>query len=133
MKTYWFYLEPYTFLFPKNENALIYNTFSGKSISVKISPDIKPIIEAWDNPDNLYTAVISELQYENKKVSSLVKKIRNSFSGDIIEAKAGFERPVILKPFLNFQKDRIRLEDNRSSSTGVSALFMQKRHLQSEL
>jgi len=122
MKTYWFYLEPYTFLFQKNEDALIYNTLSGKSIPVKISPDIKHIIETWDKPENFYTVEISEVQYKNKKIASLIKKVRNSFSGDIIEEKTESERPVILKPFLNFQKDRIRLEDNRSFSTGDNVL-----------
>jgi pseudo-rSAM protein len=106
MKTYWIYLEPYTFLFQKDGSALLYNTFSGKSITIEVNPDIKPIIDAWNN---LYCAEISEAQLKNKKIASLTRKIRNSFSGDIVEVRTGYNSPVILQPILNFQKNNERL------------------------
>jgi len=109
MKKYWFYLEPYTFLWEKQEKVMLYNSLSGTHILFEPDSATKPIVTSWNNADNLYGIELTEADIEKESVKDLIFQVREAFSGDIIELGAEQQPPVSLKPFLNFQMDRQRL------------------------
>ena len=109
MKTYWFYLEPYTFIWEKQGKVMVYNSLSGTHILFDMDSDTQPIVTSWNNADNLYGVELTEVDIEKKSVQNLISQVRDTFSGDIIELGSEQQRPVSLKPFLNFQMDRQRL------------------------
>jgi len=108
-KKYWFYLEPYTFIWEKQGKVMLYNSLSGTHILFEPDLVTKPIVASWINPDNLYGIELSEADLEKKTVQDLIFQVREAFSGDIIEISPKQQRPVLLKPFLNFQMDRLKL------------------------
>jgi len=117
MKNFWFYLEPYTFLWRKQGKVMLYNTLSGKHIIFEIESITKPIVESWDNTDNMYGVKLTEADMAKPPIQNLISQVRDTFLGDIIEDGLVQNRPVSLKPFLNFQMDRQRLENLKLGNT----------------
>ena len=111
MKKYWFYLEPYTFIREKQEEVMLYNTLSGVHILFVQDAATKPIVSSWLDANNLYGVELTESDMEKTSVKKLIFRVRESFSGDIVEIGPNQQRPVSLQPFLNFQMDRQRLEN----------------------
>jgi len=107
----WFYLEPYTFLWQKHGKVMLYNTLSGTHFLFEPDSATKHIVESWNDADKMYGVELTEAELEKVSVQVLINQVRNTFSGDIIEFASEQQRPVSLKPFLNFQMDRQRLEN----------------------
>ena len=118
MKKYCFYLEPYTFLWEDLDNALLYNTLSGESKLFKKSPNVEVILNSWQEPQNMYCALIPENELEKKEVKELIDLVKNTFSGDLVDLSDLSSTPISLKPFLNFQKEKERLDKEQMGSIG---------------
>ena len=109
MKKFWFYLEPYTFLWEKQKKVMLYNTLSGAYIVFEPDSATKPIVNSWHDADNMYGFELTGADIEKETVQALISQVRDTFSGDIVEVDNEQKKPVSLKPFLNFQMDRQRL------------------------
>ena len=111
MNEFWFYLEPYTFVWVKSDNVLLYNTLSGNILLYKGLKKISDLFLNLLQPENMYCVKLSEQDYNDLEINAVVNEVRDSFSGDIISVSKAREKPLIFPPILNFQKDIKRIED----------------------
>lgn len=97
---YWFYLEPYTFLFvEKGEEPILYNTINSSYIVVaKENDTLNRVVEEWDVLNNGYCAILTEEELNNPVVNAFVENVRITFSGDLIPCLAFEHKPFIFKP-----------------------------------
>lgn len=105
MKTYWFYLESYTFILEGRQGMLTYNTLNGAVVRDGGRKEIRTLLEQLQLPVNGYCIRITEEQLENKEIQSFITEIRNTFSGDWIDCELSQRKPFIFKPRLNLLDD----------------------------
>lgn len=97
---YWFYLEPYTFLFHEKEMYVIYNTINSAYIDCSVYDEsVHNILFQLFASDGTYSVGLYSKQLANPVVMGFIEKIRETFSGDIIENTQGIA-PYIFKPVL---------------------------------
>ena len=96
--THWFYLESYTFLFYSKNQYVIYNT------------------------NKTYCVGIYEYQLRDSQFTEFIKKIRNTFSGDIIKNIRGIP-PFISKPILRILHHPNNPKTKEYNLLGENALF----------
>jgi pseudo-rSAM protein len=121
MKKYWFYLEPFTFIFLQKEKILIYNSLSNKGNIFKNSNYLKEIILRLQNLDNMYCIEITEKELEVNDIKGFVDFVRNSFSGDLINSSVS--KPAIFPPILNLQNNVKRLNSFQVRSVSEEIFY----------
>lgn len=97
---YWFYLEPYSFIFEGEFETIIYNTINSAYIRVSNKGILNRVIADLHKVENGYTAALCESDLRDEDVRIFVDNIRNSFSGDLIQYIDEHLRPFIFKPTL---------------------------------
>lgn len=102
---YWFYLEPYTFIFGGVQGKIIYNTLNGNIVNVP--PAALPLINELEKDGSGYTVELEEGLLENEIIRSFIKEIRENFSGDILSNEA--HKPFVCKPILDLLNDPRKL------------------------
>jgi pseudo-rSAM protein len=102
--TYWLYLESYTFVFNDTSKFLFYNSLSGEHFNVTKNIVIDGVINKLLEPSNFYCINITEDELKDPIINSLIKKLRDSFTGDYINKKFTNEKPMILFPQLRLMK-----------------------------
>jgi pseudo-rSAM protein len=126
MKNYWLYLEPFTFVFSRNNRTLIYNSISFNCKTFNVSSDkLRDIFSRLSDPDNLYCINISEETIKDKEIEDFINFIKKSFSGDIIEVSDVQKKPIIFPPVPKFPQ-RItdsKLDIKRTSSIEIPNLL----------
>lgn len=123
---YWFYLEPYTFVFSNEREAVIYNTLNSAYLVCPTHPTVKRILEQWENASAGYGTMITEEEMENEIVRGFVNSVRESFSGDCIEYNHQRPTPYLFKPDLFLNTD-IRIEKEKEKSS-LGERIMQDLH-----
>ena len=108
MKEYWLYLESYTFLWIKDNESIIYNSISGQVCKFEKDERRDAILNELVIPENMYCVKITNADLECKEIALMVDKIRESFSGDIVDAK-DVSKPLSIPPILSFHKKRQRI------------------------
>ena len=113
--THWFYLESYTFLFYSKNQYVIYNTLNSTYIDCSLyGKTINTVLSILHNTNKTYCVGIYEYQ--------LRKKIRNTFSGDIIKNIRGIP-PFISKPILRILHHPNNPKTKEYNLLGENALF----------
>ena len=105
MKKYWFVLETYTFIWDDEENVLIYNSLSGKSLLFRKDAELTPVIEELKSQANLYVIELQEDVLNLKSVSNFVKKVRAAYSGDLYEQSKFPHKPIVIVPKINLNDE----------------------------
>lgn len=95
-KSYWFYLHPYTFVSAKPEEAMLYNTLSGRYI---INRDEMVLMHLLDiaEPDNNYVIKLDGSRL-NRPMIEFVEQVREAFMGDFYEIEDEEKKPVQFFP-----------------------------------
>lgn len=122
MKSYWFYLKPYTFLWGNTSIALIYNSVSGEGVEINKSGEVGNIIEHLQDHSNGYCIEISEKDKNKPDINTLISSVKSSFSGDLIETSGQKAQPVIFPPKLKINKDINILKADPKRSVGENIL-----------
>jgi pseudo-rSAM protein len=104
MDTYWLYLESYTFVFADESSFLFYNSLSGEYFTVTKNIVIDDIVNELLDPNSMYCINIGKSELNNQAIKSLIKNLRNTFTGDFFNKKFVSEKPVILYPKLYLMK-----------------------------
>ena len=125
MTTYWFYLEPYVFLWQKKEEILLYNTFNGETIKFDNFGVLKELTLKLLTPENMYCIPITSFDLNNKAINTFINKVKSTFSGDIQKCSNFDVKPIIMYPKLNYQQDIKRIHQHQYLSEGENIL----RHL----
>ncbi len=126
MKNYWLYLEPFTFVFSRDNKTLIYNSISFRCKTFTVSSDkLRDIFSGLNDPVNLYCIEISEEAIKDKEIEVFIRFIKKSFSGDFIEVSEVRKKPIIFPPVPKFPKRMTgsKLEIKRTSSIEIPSLL----------
>lgn len=106
MKKFWFYLDPYTFVFKGIRGWLVYNSLNGESIDVDNSQtEITRILEEINKKDSGYCTLLTERQVENEIIHRFINNIKKTFCGDIIDCSLSKVKPFVIKPLLDLLND----------------------------
>lgn len=121
--THWFYLESYTFLFYSKNQYVIYNTLNSTYIDCSLyGKTINTVLSILHNTNKTYCVGIYEYQLRNSQFTEFIKKIRNTFSGDIIKNIRGIP-PFISKPILRILHHPNNPKTKEYNLLGENALF----------
>ena len=121
--THWFYLESYTFLFYSKNQYVIYNTLNSTYIDCSLyGKTINTVLSILHNTNKTYCVGIYEYQLRDSQFTEFIKKIRNTFSGDIIKNIRGIP-PFISKPILRILHHPNNPKTKEYNLLGVNALF----------
>jgi pseudo-rSAM protein len=110
MKSYWFYLEPYTIASLKKNGILLYNCLSGKLIDInKKYASIELLRRLIESKNKIIKINYSEFSYkENIHVLGLIKKY---FMGGIVATDFSKKRPQLIYPIVyikNTKRNQIK-------------------------
>ena len=121
--THWFYLESYTFLFYSKNQYVIYNTLNSTYIECSLyGKTINTVLSILHNTNKTYCVGIYEYQLRDSQFTEFIKKIRNTFSGDIIKNIRGIP-PFISKPILRILHHPNNPKTKEYNLLGENALF----------
>ena len=121
--THWFYLESYTFLFYSKNQYVIYNTLNSTYIYCSLyGKTINTVLSILHNTNKTYCVGIYEYQLRDSQFTEFIKKIRNTFSGDIIKNIRGIP-PFISKPILRILHHPNNPKTKEYNLLGENALF----------
>ena len=121
--THWFYLESYTFLFYSKNQYVIYNTLNSTYIDCSLyGKTINTVLSILHNTNKTYCVGIYEYQLRDSQFTEFIKKIRNTFSGDIIKNIRGIP-PFISKPILLILHHPNNPKTKEYNLLGENALF----------
>lgn len=121
--THWFYLESYTFLFYSKNQYVIYNTLNSTYIDCSLyGKTINTVLSILHNTNKTYCVGIYEYQLRDSQFTEFIKKIRNTFSGDIIKNIRGIP-PFISKPILRIFHHPNNPKTKEYNLLGENALF----------
>ena len=121
--THWFYLESYTFLFYSKNQYVIYNTLNSTYIDCSLyGKTINTVLSILHNTNKTYCVGIYEYQLRDSQFTEFIKKIRNTFSGDIIKNIRGIP-PFISKPILRILHNPNNPKTKEYNLLGENALF----------
>lgn len=121
--THWFYLESYTFLFYSKNQYVIYNTLNSTYIDCSLyGKTINTVLSILHNTNKTYCVGIYEYQLRDSLFTEFIKKIRNTFSGDIIKNIRGIP-PFISKPILRILHHPNNPKTKEYNLLGENALF----------
>lgn len=121
--THWFYLESYTFLFYSKNQYVIYNTLNSTYIDCSLyGKTINTVLSILHNTNKTYCVGIYEYQLRDSQFTEFIKKIRNTFSGDIIKNIRGIP-PFISKPILRILHHPNNPKTKKYNLLGENALF----------
>lgn len=104
-KRYWFYLEPYSFIFQGQNKTIIYNTLNSAYVVCPQNDTVSDLIKSLLARGSGYATQISQKDLADPELYSFIENIRDSFSGDILDISKYPNKPFIFKPVL-------RLRDN---------------------
>jgi pseudo-rSAM protein len=91
---YWLTIYPFIYAITKANDAMLYNTISGKSLIYKNNPSISELIKRLIKQKNMYVTKI-RLSDDNR---DFVNDIREGFYGDIIRNEDDEYKPIQLRP-----------------------------------
>jgi pseudo-rSAM protein len=125
MQKYYFYLEPFTFVFLQKEEFLIYNSVSYKGEIFKTSARLKRLISQLLDLGNMYCIELTDKEVKEKEIEGFIIFVRESFSGDLVSANI-FKRPAIFPPVLKLQYSIDRLKTTTFRHIGEEIINLLK-------
>lgn len=117
------YTHWYTFLFYSKNQYVIYNTLNSTYIDCSLyGKTINTVLSILHNTNKTYCVGIYEYQLRDSQFTEFIKKIRNTFSGDIIKNIRGIP-PFISKPILRILHHPNNPKTKEYNLLGENALF----------
>lgn len=114
-KQYWFYLEPYTFIFKSKNDFVVYNTLNSSYIQAPSNLIVSEVLTSLNVASNGYCIVLKEEQLLDSSFYEFAMQVRKTFSGDLVESETNTTKPFIFKPTL-FLNTNIRKSKEVDSS-----------------
>lgn len=112
---YWLYLEPYSFVFDGVNGAIVYNTLNGNVIDIPMDASMQSVVDGLQYVTNGYCVPIESSCLERQETLAFLRKLRNTFSGDII--KNVNCKPFIIPPVCHIIENRERMQKGTESSS----------------
>lgn len=112
---YWFYLEPYTFIFQAGDHVIIYNTLNSAYLLVPNDAFTLEILNQLNDASNGYCLTLDENQLSNTVFKQFAQKVQENFSGGLVVAESEMSKPFLFKPML-FLNTNIRKSQEKDLS-----------------
>lgn len=109
---YWFYLEPYSFIFQEERQFVIYNTLNSAYITCPEHPPVYEIMVQLNNAANGYCVFLTQNELADSVLKEFIMQVRNSFSGDLVECGDKEKKPFLFKPSLYLNSDIRHKQEN---------------------
>lgn len=119
---YWFYLEPYTFLFREEENFLVYNSLNGAYIDCSVYPATYDMLNELYFSDKNYSVGVCKERLKERSLQAFIRKMRDTFSGDILKNTHGIS-PFVFKPLLRLYSHPGDLRVKQENLLGLNSLL----------
>lgn len=112
-KKYWFYLEPYTFIFREEGRFVVYNTLNSAYLHAPNTPFVSDLLASLEKASNGYCLALEEEQVLDSSFNQFALQVKESFSGGLVEAESDMSKPFLFKPmlFLNTNIRKAQEED----------------------
>ena len=107
MKEFWFYIEPYAFVFEGKKRILVYNTLNGSATIVSQGSRAAEILKKVQCSER-YGMTLSEVDLQESTVAKLIIDLRQAFSADIIDTNNLKGLPFSFKPVLDLLNDPVK-------------------------
>ena len=119
---YWFYLEPYTFVFQGNDKFVIYNTLNSEYIDCSLYDNAaQHIVKELYLSNKNYCIGINKNLLNDNSFNDFLSKISHSFSGGIVINKG--QAPFIFKPVLRIYYDPAKSDLKDEHLLGLNTLL----------
>lgn len=96
-------LFPDVFIWEDSNRCVVYNSIERKGIIVQLDSRLSDLIDHLQNPDSLYSIVLSDPQSRTKQIETFLSYILDSNSGCIVDDSPDLR--LSLKPILRIQDD----------------------------
>ena len=117
MKKYWFYLEPFTFIFPNKQELLLYNSMSYNCKVFRNTFKLKKLVTRLKEVKNMYCVDLSKEDLKDYNVKNFINYACDTFSGDLINSDL-IQKPIIFPPIPKLQFSFKKLENTYYRSFG---------------
>ena len=113
MRNYWFYLEPYVFIFQENNRFFIYNSLNSGYLWAPETEFVYDILTSMNQTNNGYCLILKEKQVLDPIFHEFSVQLRKKFMGNLILAESDTSKPFLFKPtlFLNVNIRKSKEED----------------------
>ncbi|GET47033.1 TIGR04150 pseudo-rSAM protein [Capnocytophaga felis] len=111
-QNYWLTVEPYVYINFTQNSVLLYNTLDA-AYTESTNPLIVELMRQICVKENCGVCLLTSKNLTNDDVRSFIIDIREKFIGDILPVALSEGRPVQLISLLNFQQDKMRLNDDK--------------------
>jgi pseudo-rSAM protein len=118
---YWFYLEPYVFIFRDDSKYVIYNTLNSAYIDCSIFNSVDKLLQELYTSEKNYCVGISKKQFMDESFLVFFNHVRDTFSGDIVENKG--QSPFIFKPVLKIYYHPVKSKTKEDNLLGLNSLL----------
>lgn len=106
METYWFCIEPDTFLWKKGYNIMAYDSTNGNILKFEASDLWVSKYEELMIPDNLYCIELSDEDLREKIFSDNIKSLVQAGVAKLLPQKENQERLISFLPMIGVQRSR---------------------------
>lgn len=114
MKKFWFYIEPYSFIFEGSQGLLLYNTLNGKSSFANRNTKAAETLHEVLNSER-YGILLSENEMEDPTLKELILDARGKYSADLINMAYMNGLPFSFKPILDLLNDPVKSVSEESN------------------
>jgi len=133
--SYWLFLHPYVYVSIKKAKAILYNTLNGTLLEFdETKKEILKLIEKLNSDTHLYVVKIRKEEI-NHNLARFIEKLRETYSGDIIDTSSRPHKPFQPKPILNLhrtldylteggEKNKIPVNDQVKDYLNVLTLYL---------
>lgn len=100
----WFYLNPDTFIWKNKQEALVFNSESGKGFITPLGEVSLNLVDRLLDPLEMYCVELNMSEGSDNMTIEFIKKIVSTESGGVIEKSNEKVKPIVLFPKLNIQR-----------------------------
>jgi pseudo-rSAM protein len=118
--SYWLWIEPFVHIFIKRNNAMLYNSLSGKKLEFD-QPQLIRILKRMSKKENLLVVKLKKKEFERPLINRFAENIREHFMGDICDVNLSTGKPIQLKPMVNIHED-VRKVNKEPSKSGENIM-----------
>lgn len=122
MKKYWLYLESFTFIFKGRQGYLFFNSVSNQNFHVFPQEKVYNLIDQLLELEQMYCIEISDIEIDKYEIWPFIKRLRDTFTGDIFSKKMIKKKPIALCPKISIMKSVERLKVHPENSVGQNLL-----------
>ncbi len=119
---YWFYLEPYSFIFNEGDLFIVYNTLNSSYINYSHNPLVCELLRALQNSTEGYAIDLQKEYLSDNGFMEFLNQIRSTYTGDIIKNNQNSRKPYIMKPLLRLYSSTKNLHEKQENLLSLNIL-----------